>query len=255
LLMASLSLAGMAVAVPVAAGVGFTVGTIVEFAVRRSGPATFLLLGGALLLGTVVTAALAYRRLVHLRHEQIARAGKAKSTRRPPAAKPIVLAAISGLFLTSFTPLIDKAREGEVGLGPYSVTVLFVGGVALSGYILNLFFMNLPVEGEPMEMLQYFRGGIGPHVFGLAGGALWCLGLLGLLLATAPALTLQLNPAMAYVLGHAWVLLAILWGGLVFRELNGADGRVKLLEVLTALLLAGGIGLIAAAPLYAPATP
>jgi glucose uptake protein len=241
----------MAVAFPIGAGVGFIVGGIVEFAAHRSGPVTFLLMGSGLLAGAVVTAGLAYRRMVDLQHEALARAGKAKSTRRPAAAKPILLAGIGGLFLSSFWPLIDRAREGEVGLGPYSLSVLFVAGIALSGYILNLFFMNLPVEGEPIEMLQYFKDSFGSHVPGFVGGVLWCLGLVAVLIATAPMLPLPLNPALSYTLSHAGVLLVMFWGALVWKELAGADGRVKLLEVLTALLLAGGIVVVAVAPLYA----
>jgi glucose uptake protein len=252
LLLSAVSLAGLAIAFPIGFGVGLTVGAIVTFFVRHSIPVTFLLLGCGFLAAAVVASGLAYRHLVNLRHEELARAGKAKSTRRPPVAKPIILAAISGLFLTSFAPLIEKAREGEVGLGPYSLAFLFVCGVALCGYILNLFMMNLPVEGEPLEILAYFQTPVRNHFLGASGGVLWGIGLVAALIITAPALSVHLNAALPCLFANGSMLLVILSGILIWKELRAADGRVKLLEALSLLLLGGGIIILALAPLFAP---
>ena len=65
---------------------------------------------------------------------------------------------------------------GENGLGPYAIGVVFALGVFFSTFVFNLFFMNLPVEGEPLEFLDYFKGLPKQHLLGVAGGIIWCAG-------------------------------------------------------------------------------
>jgi glucose uptake protein len=250
LLMASLAVAGMAVAFPVAMGISIVVGTAVNFAVHRSGAVTFLLLGSGLLVGAIAAAVMAYRNLLILRHEEIARAGKAKSTRRPASWKAIVLAAVSGVLLGSFSPLIEGARAGEIGMGPYSLAMLFAVGVTASTLMFNLFFMNLPVEGEPLEIPHYFRGAWKNHLLGLAGGGLWSAGLVAALVASAAPEQVRPGPSVLNALSHSAALLAAAWGILLWKEFRGADGRVKTLKALALLLFAGGIGVLAMAPLF-----
>jgi glucose uptake protein len=250
MLLACLSLAGMAVAFPMAAGVALILSAMASFALTQFGPPVFVLLGCALLAGAVVASALVYQHVLVLRHEQIARAGKAKSTRRPGSAKAIVLAMVSGLFLGAFPSLLDLARQGEIGLGPYATAVLFVLGALASSTMLNLFLMNLPVEGEPLEVLEYLRATWTNHLWGLAGGAIWSVGLIALLVvATLPEPT-RPGPVTVYGLSQGWVIVASLWGSLVWKELKGGDGRVKVLEGLKLLLLVGGILVLAVAPLF-----
>jgi glucose uptake protein len=252
LLIAAVSVAGMAVAFPMAAGVSMLVSAVVAFVVNHAPPATFLMMGCALLLGAVAAAALAHRGLLMLRHEDVARAGRAKSTRRPSAAKAIILAATGGLLLGLFFPLADRARAGEIGLGPYSFGFLFVFGSAASALFFNLFLMNLPVEGEPIEIPAYFREPAFAHLLGLAGGAVWCIGMVAAFISEAAALppAAQPNPAATYGLTQGGAFLAALWGIFAWKELDDADGRVKLLAGLMLLFLAGGIGVFAVAPLF-----
>jgi glucose uptake protein len=253
LLMASLSLAGMAVAFPVAAGTSLIVAAVGSFVISRDRPATFLALGCALVLGAIIAISLAYRAAVFERHEQTARSGKAKSTRRPPFSKPLLLAAVGGLFLGGFFPLADKARAGEIGLGPYSFGFLFVLGAAASALFFDLFFMNLPVEGEPLEIPEYFRGGLRQHAYGFAGGVLWCLGTIAAFVAVAsgvPEPAQAISP-LTYSLTEGAALFAALWGLLAWKELRSPDGRVSMLAGMMAILLAGGIAVLAVALRYA----
>ena len=249
-LMASLAVAGIAVAFPVAMGISIMVGTVVNFAIHRSGAVTFLLLGSGLLLGAIVAAIMAYRNLLILRHEEIARAGKAKSTRRPASWKAIVLAAVGGVLLGSFSPLIEGARAGEIGMGPYSLAVLFAVGVTASTLMFNLFFMNLPVEGEPLEIPHYFRGAWKNHLLGLTGGALWSAGLVAALVASEAPEQVRPGRSILNAISQSAALLAAACGVVLWKEFRGADERVKTLEALALLLFAGGIGLLAIAPMF-----
>ena len=188
ILMSAISVAGMAVAFPVGIGVATIVGTALAYAARSTGNPALLFAGCVLIAAAIVAAALAYRFHAILRHEVLARAGKAASTRRPSSIKGIVLALVSGLLLGSFFPLVDKAREGEIGLGPYAVAAVFAMGVFLSTFVFNVFLMNLPVEGEPLEMPDIFKSTPRQHLLGLVGGALWCTGMVAsLAAASAPA--------------------------------------------------------------------
>jgi glucose uptake protein len=253
LLLASLSLAGMMVAFPIGAGVSMVVTAVIAFFEYHDRPVTFLILGCCLVLAAAVAAALAYRGLLGLRHEEAARAGTAKSTQRPSPAKPLALAAAAGLLMGSIFPLADRAQAGETGLGPYSFGFLYTFGAAASAVLLNLFLMNLPVEGEPLEIPDYFRGEFRNHLYGLAGGGLWGVGLVAALVPVAAALPAQARqgPAITYGLTQAAAPLAALWGILIWKELRGADGRVAVLTGLMMILLAGGIAVLALAPLYA----
>ncbi|HUI80569.1 MAG TPA: hypothetical protein VLY24_21740 [Bryobacteraceae bacterium] len=250
LLMACLSLAGMTVAFPLAAGAGLIVAALVSFALAPFGQPVFILLGSGVMVGALVAAAFVHRHLLFMRHEQVARAGKAKSTRRPSSIKAIILGVVSGLLLGAFPPLIDAARQGETGLGPYSTALLFVLGALPTTFILNLFLMNLPVEGEPLEVLEYGRGPLKSHFWGLVGGAIWSAGLIALLVGATLAPPVRPGPVVVYGLSQGWIVIAALWGVFAWRELADGDSRAKVLEGLTLLLVAGAIVLLGVSPLY-----
>jgi glucose uptake protein len=250
ILMSAISVAGMAVAFPMGIGVATIVGIILAYVAKSTGNPALLFAGCALIAGAVAAAALAYRFHAVLRHEQLARAGKAASTRRPSSIKGIVLALASGLFMGSFFPLVDKAREGDVGLGPYAVAAVFAAGVFFSTFVFNVFLMNLPVEGEPLEVLDIFKSTPKQHLLGLAGGAVWCTGMVtSLAAASAPAET-QAGTVEGCFLAQGFTLIAALWGILAWKELKGADLRVKILAVFMFLLFVCGLLVISQAPLH-----
>src|SRR5205807_1091315 len=111
--------------------------------------------GALLVLASVWANAAGHSLLMLQRHEELARAGKAKSTRRPSGAMGIVLSLVSGLLMGAFWPLLDKARQGEMGMGPYALGAIFGLGVFSSTFVYNIFLMNLPVTGEPLDLSAY----------------------------------------------------------------------------------------------------
>jgi len=249
ILMSAISVTGMAAAFPVGIGVATIVGTALTYAGGRQGRLLPLLAGCVLIAAAVVAAALAYRSQAVLRHEELARAGKSASTRRPSSIKGIVLALVSGLLIGSFFPLVDKAREGEVGLGPYATVAVFAIGILISTFVFNVFFMNLPVEGEPLEVLEIFKSTSRQHLLGMAGGALWCTGMVTSLAAASASAEVRASFAVTYFMAQAFPLVAALWGVLLWKEFKGADLRVKVLTVFMFLLFASGLLLLANAPL------
>ncbi len=249
----ALSISGLATAFPIGIGFAVVVGTVVSLLLGHPGNPALMLGGSAVMLGALVAGGMAYSGLSVMRHEQQARAGKAKNLMRPSSVKGIVLALAGGLLMGSFSPLVQNAMEGELGLGPYSVSALFAIGVFCSTLVFSIFFINLPVEGEPADLTDYFRARPKWHLLGFLGGALFGGGSTALLAGSvAPATPQQANLGAAanYLFTHGFPLVAALWGVVYFKEFSGSDVKVKSLAAMTIVLYAAGIVLIALAALY-----
>jgi glucose uptake protein len=138
---------------------------------------------------------------------------------------------------------------GDLGLGPYAVGVVFALGVLLSTPVFNLFFMNLPVQGEPVEIPAYFRGSLKEHLLGWLGGMIWMTGGMANFVASSAPPEVQVGPATSYALGQGATMVSALWGLLVWKEFAGADSRIKMLLVLMIFLFVAGLTVVAIAPL------
>jgi len=260
LLVAAISVAGLAVAFPIVLGLALIVGVGLSYLTQPVGHAGMLFGGCALIACAIVVDVIAYRAMGLLRHEETARAGIAKSTRRGAPIKGVVLALVGGLLMGTFSPLVEIARQGEIGLGPYAVCVVFAFGVFVSTFVFNMFFMNLPVEGEPLDAFDYLKGRPKDHLFGLLGGIVWCAGATAAFVAVtasaelaAPAAGVAaapspIGPALSYAIGQAATLIAALWGVLLWKEFKGADSRVKSLTAIMFVLFAVGLALVSLAP-------
>jgi glucose uptake protein len=250
LLVAAVSVAGTVLAFPVGMGIGLILGTLLNFATSRSGNGAMILAGAVLVLVSALVNAIGHGLLAVERHEELARAGKAKSTRRPSGAMGIVLSLVSGLLMGSFWPLLDKARLGDVGMGPYAMGVVFALGVFFSTFVYNIFLMNLPVAGDPLDLSAYIAGKLKQHIWGLLGGAIWCLGTVAGMVVLATPEAQQGSPALRAILGQAAPLLTALVGIFVWRELKGGDMRVRSLTLLMLVLYGCGVVLLSIAPIY-----
>jgi glucose uptake protein len=251
LLVAAISVAGLAVAFPVGIGLALVVGVIWNYSINPQGNPTLLFTGVAIVVVAIIVDALAYRALARMRATAAIKAGQAKSTVPKLGWKGILLSLASGLLMGSFYPLVEMGKAGELGLGPYAIGFVFTAGVFCSTFVFNLFFMNLPVQGEPVEILDYFKGTGKQHLLGLLGGLIWCTGTLANFVAASTPPQVQVGPAISYALGQGATVISALWGLLVWKEFAGADSRIKTLLVVMLILFALGLGMISIAPLYA----
>jgi glucose uptake protein len=249
LLMGAVSVAGLAVAFPMGMGVALLVGSGLGIAGGPAVNSTLFGLGCVLILTSIVVNAVSYQIVGVARHEALARAGKAKSTRRPNPLKGIVLALMAGLLIGGFTPLVEKARQGDLGLGPYALGFIFAFGVFFSSFVFDIFFMNLPVEGEPAEFGWYLNGGLKQHLSGLVSGFVWYTGILSAWVCASVPEAIQGTPLPRFLLAQGSPVLAALWGIVVFREFKNGDIRVKLLGALMLVLFLCGLCMIGLAPL------
>ena len=248
LLMAAVSVSGLAVAFPMGMGLALLLGTVMGIAGRPAGNSLLLGLGCLLILTSIVVNAVSYRIMGVAKHEALARAGQAKSTRRPSPMKGIILALLSGILLGSFTPLVEKAREGDLGLGPYAAGFLFALGVFVSSFVYDIFFMNLPVDGEPVEFGEYLRGKWKQHASGLGSGFVWYAGMVLAWVCTSIPAAIQGAPLPRFMMAQGAPVLAALWGIVVFREFKDSDVRVKVLGTLMLVLFICGVAMIGLAP-------
>lgn len=248
LLMGAIAVSGMGVAFPISMGVALIIGVVTSYVSRPIGPPSVIFGGCCVVLAAAIVAGVVNGFMSDIRHEEEARAGKAKSTRRPASAKGLVVAFISGILMGCFYPLLRRASEGDLGLGPYAIAFLFAAGVFLSTFVFNLFFMNLPMQGEPVEFADYFRGDIKSHFMGWVGGALWITGAVAAFSAANPS-SFQIGPPLNVALIQLSALVAALCGILVWREFGKGDVRVKVTLGLMLALYALGLGLISSAPL------
>ena len=256
LLLSSVSVSGMAVAFPAAFSMALILSTTVNMLGGGSaGNSALLLAGCGLLLLAVVVDGIGCNMLGVLRHEALARAGKAKSTRRPSSLKGVILGIVGGLLMGGSLPLLERAREADIGLGPYALMVLFTLGLFFSTLVFSVFFFNLPVEGDPVGMGHFLRARPSAHGKGLLAGAVWCTGALAVLVASPAEQMpgpLRDSRALALALSQGAPLVAALWGLLVWKELRDGDMRVKTMAALMLVLLAGGLALLALAPEHMP---
>jgi glucose uptake protein len=250
LMMAAISVAGMTVAVPVAFGAALILSSWIGYLSHPEMSAVLLLGGTLLVLLSIILNSSAYSHLRVLQHESLARAGKAKSTRRPNSVKGIALATVGGLAMGSFTSLLITAQDPDQGVGPYSLLFLFAAAVVASTFVYNLFFMNLPVEGDPLEIGDYFRASINNHAFGLAAGVVWGIGAIASFVVSTPKGDAHLGPPLGPLLGQAAPLVAGLWGLLIWKEFKDGDVRVKAFGALMLVLFAGGLLAFSYAPLW-----
>ena len=79
---------------------------------------------------------------------------------------------------------------------------------------------------------------------------IWCLGTIAGMVVVATPEAQQGSPALRAILGQAAPLLTALVGIFVWRELKGADIRVRALTLLTIILYGCGVVLLSIAPMY-----
>ena len=242
LLVAAISLAGMAVAFPVAIGLALVIGVCWNYFLNPQGNPWLLAGGVALVVVAIVIDALAYAA-----HAAAQRKGKT----RKGGARGLLLCLVSGLLMGSFYPLVAISMRGEiVGLIPYSASVVFAIGVFLSTFLFNLYFMNLPVEGPTLKIGAYFRGTRRQHLLGLAGGMIWSIGAVSNFVASSAPKAVHVGPAISYAIGQGATLVSALWGLLVWKEFAGASPKVRLRLALMLIFFVLGLALLSLAPLF-----
>jgi glucose uptake protein len=256
LLIAAASVGGLSLAFPVTLGIAMVELAAWNFGQNPQGSAALIFGGAILVISAIAVLCFAYSGLLDLRQVQALAAFQVdprskKKPKQESSARAVVLAVIGGVIMGWFYPLLEVGRRGDAGVAPYGLGLLFAGGAFLSTLLFVPFFLNFPIQGEPLELTSYFKGSGREHLLGLTGGIVCMAGLLcGFVQAGSTASSL-VNPALRSGFDVGVPLLAAMWGIFAWREFNGANLRIGMLLLIMFVLFATGGAMIAFGPLHA----
>lgn len=214
LIVAAISLSGMAVAFPVGIGLALVLGVMINFISEQKGDPVLLFIGVALVTVAIILDALAYK--------------KNSRDQAKNVSKGLKLALIGGVLMSFFYFLVQQSMSlnfqlPEVGkFTPYSAVFVFSLGILLSNFIFNTILMKKPVDGTSLTYGDYFSGSFKVHLVGILGGAIWCIGMAFSIIASE-----QAGPAISYGLGQGATMVAAFWGVFVWKEFKGATTRTQ----------------------------
>ena len=226
LLVAAISLTGMAVAFPVCIGLALLIGVGLSWCIEPAVPALPLALGSALILLSMFADAAAYRAIAR---EKIL------------SARGLWIAVLGGIFMGAFPPCMQKAMVGSHPLDPYAAVVLLGVGVVVCVVATNFLFMRRPIAGgPPVTFAEFFAAPLRFHFLGALGGAVWAAG--GVLNFIAGG---KVSVAVSYAFGTGGTLIAAIWGVFLWREFRGAPRRCYGYLAAMFVLFLAGIAVIA----------
>jgi glucose uptake protein len=231
LLVAAISVAGMAVAFPVGAGLALVLGSLLNYFVSPTGNPLLIFGGIAFVCVAIGLDALAYRDLE----------GAGRSS-----AKGILLSIAGGVGAGLFYPFVAKSLTGPAHLVPYTVNFIFAIGALTTAIPMAYLLMRKPVTGAPLTLTDYTAGSPRLHAWGLIGGLLWGLGTIANFVASYVPM---IGPATSFAMGEGNTMISALWGVFIWKEFKGATARVKLLLALMFLFFLLGLTSIALAPI------
>lgn len=253
LIVGALSVAGMAVAWPIGVGLGLALGVFVPRWFAGGAHRGMVLAGVACSLAAMWFAGWSYASYLAEQYAAAPRDPKKRAPARPSALKALLLCTAGGMLMALSFPLFEKSRIGEIGMGPYSMGLLMAMGVLGCTVVAGIFLMNLPVEGEPLEIAEYFRGKIKNHILGWIAGLMWGTGTIVVFVVNAATSESHLALAHGFNYYQAVPLLTGLFGVVAWREFAGSRSKGKILLAL--LLVAISAALLAASAATTPLPP
>jgi glucose uptake protein len=236
LLVAAISIAGMAIAFPVGVGLCMVLGVLINYVAAPMGDPLFLFIGVAIVVVAIILDALAYKKLT-------------LSEKKTPT-KGIVLSVLAGFLMAWFFRFVASAIAvdpentaaglSEAGkLTPYAAFFFFVIGIVISNFLFNTYLMKKPIEGSPVNFSQYFQGNFRSHLSGIIGGMIWALGTSLSLLAAGKA-----GYAISFGLGQGATMIGAFWGVFIWKEFKGANKSINTLLAFMFLLFTTGLAMI-----------
>jgi glucose uptake protein len=258
IMMGAVVVAGLSVALVLGLGASLMLGLGISLIFNTAANHLLMFVGSACMLVALVMIAAAYSFLISARQDQMVKEGKVKttgavpgynkgmivSTNAPSATKGLLLAVVAGALMWTMLPLINNARAGDFGMGPYSLAAMFVMGMCISTLVFNLFFVNLPVEGEPVDILAFFQGTLGQHVTGILAGVALCTGIVAYFVAQAGSpedAKPWFAPTTWYALRQGAVLVGALVGIFKMKDFRDAEPRVRAMVWMFILLFTAGV--------------
>ncbi|MHA4811134.1 GRP family sugar transporter [Flavitalea flava] len=235
LLVAAISIAGLAVAFPIGIGLALILGVLVNYFGAQKGNPTLLFAGVTLITLAIIVNAIAYRR----------KSGNNKDNKKA-SSRGIFLALAGGLLMSFFYRFIAAGMDLEnfenpaIGkMTPYTAVFVFSAGILVSNLLFNSVLIKRPFAGEPTSYAAYFKGNFNTHLVGILGGLIWGIGNSFNLIAAGKA-----GPAISYGLGQGATLIAALWGVFIWKEFKQAPKGTGNYIAAMFLFFILGLGLV-----------
>lgn len=244
LIVAAISVAGLSLAFPIGLGMALIIAAIWNITGGVAGITALRFAGAGAILIAIVFAILAYRATKLTTLVERMKEGRTRSTKKVISMKGAALALGGGVFAGSFYPLLRLGQQSEIGLGPYSAGFLFALGILVSTFAFSAFFMNLPVQGEPVDVTDYFKGKAIAHMAGILGGIIWYAGTIAIFVVAKAQGAAQITPALSFGLTGGAVVPGALWGLFFWKELKGKDPRVNYYVGVMLVVLVAGVALL-----------
>ena len=228
LVVAAISIAGMAVAFPVGIGIALVLGVIVNYLATPVGDPIILFSGVSLVVIAIILDAIAYKRL--------------PNQKSADTTKGLLLAVAGGLLMGFFFRFVANSvstdfAQPEVGLfTPYTAVFIFSLGILASNFLWNSWFMKKPISGPVVSYRDYFSmGNTKSHSIGILGGIIWGIGMSLSMIATEKA-----GFAISYGLGQGATMVAAAWGVFVWKEFKEAPkGTNRLIGLMFSFFILG----------------
>ncbi|MEC7895767.1 MAG: multidrug DMT transporter permease [Bacteroidota bacterium] len=232
LIVAAISIAGMAVAFPIGIGIALVLGVTINYMATPIGDPILLFAGVFIVVVAIIIDALAYNRLT--------------SNNYKSSSKGIVISIIGGILMGFFYRFVaysmsaDFKNPEEGFFTPYTAVFIFSLGIFLSNFLWNTYFMYKPIQGEKVSYLDYFtKGTTNLHLIGIFGGVIWCIGMSLSMIASEKA-----GYAISYGLGQGATMVAAAWGVFVWKEFKGSPKGTDRLIYMMFLFFIVGLSLI-----------
>ena len=232
LIVAAISIAGMAVAFPIGIGIALVLGVTINYMATPIGDPILLFAGVFIVVVAIIIDALAYNRLT--------------SNNYKSSSKGIVISIIGGILMGFFYRFVaysmsaDFKNPEEGFFTPYTAVFIFSLGIFLSNFLWNTYFMYKPIQGDKVSYLDYFtKGTTNLHLIGIFGGVIWCIGMSLSMIASEKA-----GYAISYGLGQGATMVAAAWGVFVWKEFKGSPKGTDRLIYMMFLFFIVGLSLI-----------
>ena len=233
LFIASVRIAGMAVAFPIAIGIALVEGVIINYVAEPSGNAFLIFTGVAFITIAILVDAKAYSKL------------KDASNKTENDNTGIIYAIIGGILMGLFYYLVQRAispnlTELEVGkFGPYAAVLVFTFGTLISNFVYNTYVMKHPFSGEQIvSYASYFTNWFKRNqTISILGGVVNGIGITFNLIASG-----SVGDSVAYGLGQGATMAAAIWGVFVWKEFK--DAPKSTYKLITAMFVFYILGLI-----------
>ena len=232
LIVAAISVAGMAVAFPVGIGIALVLGVVINYVANPIGDPAYLFVGVALVTAAILLDAYVYK--------------KASSPTQGSTKQGLLLSIAGGILMGFFFRFVadsvstDFVNPEEGLFTPYSAVFVFSLGILVSNFLWNSWFMYRPIEGEKSTYSDYFKLGTPKlHLIGILGGVIWGIGMAFSMIASEKA-----GFAISYGLGQGATMVAAAWGVFVWKEFKEAPKGTNRLIALMFLLFILGLALV-----------